>query len=188
MVERTYKLNSPVSIALLADFRNGDPDPVLSSLQAHRPDLIAIDIICGSQPKSEELVVKEQKNVLPLIRGCRKIAQAFLSLGNHEWCLHTDDLALLSSTEAVILNNTWIKRDRMVIGGLTSAYVTDYRRFVSALPAEVRAETRYPRKNSLSGIERLRTAGRFAFSTTVSGHLGRVGSLAGQKVCTMEGS
>ena len=160
MVERTYKLNCPVSIALLADFHNGDPSPVISSLQAHRPDLIAIagDIIYGSQPKSEELVVKEQKNVLPLVAGCASIAPTFLSLGNHEWCLHADDLALLASTGAVILDNTWIKHDGLVIGGLTSAFVTDYRRFVAALPTDVKAEKRYPRKDSLSGIEGLRTA------------------------------
>lgn len=160
MVETTYRLNCPVSIALLADFHNGDPAPVLKSLQAHRPDIIAIagDLIYGSQPDGNDLVVQKQANVLPLVRGCCEVAPTYISLGNHEWMLHADDLALLESTGAVVLDNTWVERDGLVIGGLSSAYVTDYRRFVAALPVDARAETRHPRKDSLSGVEGLRTA------------------------------
>ena len=82
LVETTYQiLSCPASIALLADFHNGDPEPVLLSLYEHRPDLIAIagDLIYGSQPRSPapdtepELVLKSQVNVLPWPRSIRMI-------------------------------------------------------------------------------------------------------------------
>ncbi len=103
-----------------------------------------------------------QENVLPFLQSCAAIAPTFLALGNHEWMLDDADLAAISSTGVAILDNCWVERvvdDRkVVIGGLTSSYVTDYRRFLSSLPVSVRASTRYPKKETSEGLKGLRTA------------------------------
>ena len=177
MVETIYTLPScPVHLALLADFHNGDPQPILSSLNRHRPDLIAIagDLIYGSQPRSldpnsePELVIKSQVNVLPLLTGCASIAPTFISLGNHEWMLNSEDLQLIKSTGAVVLDNRWehphvhqnnrgyyqTNRENLnnlenkicsdiTIGGLSSGYVEHYRRFLSSIPTSVKQKHRY---------------------------------------------
>ncbi len=93
-----------------------------------------------------------QANVLPFLRSCASIAPTFLSLGNHEWMLDEEDLRLLSSTGVTVLDNEWtsisIDGRKVVLAGLTSGYVTDYRDFRSTQPAE----PRYPRREDLYGI------------------------------------
>lgn len=96
--------------------------------------------------------VTSQANVLPFLRSCASIAPTFLSLGNHEWMVDQDDLDLLSSTGVTVLDNEWrsitVGGKEIVIGGLTSGYVADYRAFRS----ESRSTARYPRQESISGI------------------------------------
>ena len=159
MVETTYHIPScPVSVALLADFHNGGSEPILSSLNEHRPDLVAIagDLVYGSVPRSAapdtdpELVMKAQVNVLPLLSGCASIAPTFVSLGNHEWMLNSEDMHLIESTGAVVLDNRWTQftkhgenESRINIGGLSSGYVEDYRRFLTSVPKDVLQKQRY---------------------------------------------
>lgn len=71
-----------------------------------------------------------------------------MSLGNHEWIVDGTDLAALAATGVTLLDNSWIERDGLVIAGLTSGYVTDYRTF----RAESNGTARYPRQESISGI------------------------------------
>lgn len=156
MHETIYTLPScPVSIALLSDLHNHPFAPIIASLQKHSPDLICItgDVLYGSQPEGNELIVEKQENVMPFLRSCASIAPTYLSLGNHEWMLSADDMERIRSTGVVVLDNNWIERDGMVIGGLTSGYVTDYRSFRSTQPAE----PRYPRRDDFYGIGGVRT-------------------------------
>lgn len=92
--------------------------------------------------------VASQANVLPFLSVCASIAPTFLSLGNHEWMVDEEDLRLLSSTGVTVLDNEWVAKDGLVIGGLASGYVTDYRVFRSTQPAQ----PRYPRQETISGI------------------------------------
>ena len=58
----------------------------------------------------------------------------------------------MSSTGVIVLDNEWITTtvgyEKIVIAGLTSGYVTDYRSF----RAESGSPDRYPRQESISGI------------------------------------
>ena len=150
MVETTYHIPGAPRLALLADLHGRDPAPVFQSLRSHRPSLVCIcgDILYGSHPESDRSPLDTQEHVLPFLTGCAAIAPTFLSLGNHEWMLDEDDLAAIRSTGVVVLDNSWVEQNGVVIGGLTSGYVTDYRRFRATQDTSVR----YPRKDTISGI------------------------------------
>lgn len=143
-----------MSLALLSDLHNADPAPVIASLHSHRPDLIAItgDVLYGGRPEDDTSPVASQANVLPFLRSCASIAPTFMSLGNHEWMVDALDLRLLSSTVVIVLDNEWrsitVGNEKIIIAGLTSGYVTDYRAFRATQPAE----PRYPQQETISGI------------------------------------
>lgn len=153
-IETTYKVPGAPRLALLSDLHNADPAPVLQSLRSRRPDIIAItgDILYGGRPEGDISPLKTQKNVLPFLSSCASLAQTFLSLGNHEWMLDEEDIIALSSTGVTVLDNSYqtstVDKKKVVIGGLTSGYVSDYRRF----RAESGSSERYPLKESISGI------------------------------------
>ena len=157
MIETFYRIPGAPSHALLTDLHNADPAPVIASLRRHAPSMICIagDVLYGSHPEGDCSPLDTQENVLPFLRSCASIAPTFLSLGNHEWMLDDTDLAAITSTGVAILDNCWVERvvdDRkVVIGGLTSGYVMDYRRFLATLDEQERAEARYPKEHT-SGI------------------------------------
>ena len=153
-IETTYKIPDTPRLALLSDLHNADPAPVLQSLCSRCPDIIAItgDILYGGRPEGDQSPLISQINVLPFLSSCASIAPTFLSLGNHEWMLDKEDLATLSSTGVTVLDNSYqtstVDGKKVVIGGLTSGYVSDYRHF----RAESGSSDRYPLKESISGI------------------------------------
>lgn len=125
MRETSYVIPGvPGKLALLADFHNRPDSTILPSLHAHAPSLICIagDVVYGRDP------LKTQEHVLAFLWDCASIAPTFLSLGNHEQSLTTREIREIKRTGAVVLDNTWREMDGIVIGGLTSAYVTDRRR------------------------------------------------------------
>ena len=123
----------PCRLALLADSHNSEPRRILASLRDHAPNLICIagDFVYGNVPSTpDQLKMEESSNAMNLLHGCAEIAPTFLSLGNHEWMLNDADFRMIADTGAVVLDNTFIStriEDRdVVIGGLTSARVTEY--------------------------------------------------------------
>lgn len=146
MVETVYRIPGAPRLALLADLHGRDPAPVLSSLTTHRPSLICLagDIVYGTWPEDNVSPLVSQPNVLPFFRACAAIAPTFFSLGNHEQMLDQADLAAIADTGVVVLDNEWREWNGLVIGGLTSGYVTDYRRYKTELG---RVE-RYPKKEA----------------------------------------
>ncbi len=177
MVETIYTIHGcPLRLALLTDLHNKDCRPAIASVRAYNPDIIAIagDVIYGSRPNTdasaesclskakEPLIVQAQTNVLPFLKACTDIAPTYFSLGNHEYLLCDEDLHLIRSTGVTLLENTFtclpFGKDKIVIGGLSSAYVNDYRRFKANLPDFERNAKRYPRETSLSGAKGITTA------------------------------
>ena len=154
MVETIYKIPGAPRIALLADLHGRDPAPVLSSVRRYAPSLIAItgDILYGSHPEGDVSPLVPQTNVLPFLSSCASLAPTYFSLGNHEQMLDHRDIKEIEKTGVVVLDNAWreVEADgkAVVIGGLTSGYVTDYRRF----RATQDGKERYPKKENLSGI------------------------------------
>ena len=172
MVETTYSLDVPVSVALLADLHGRPYDHILSSLETYKPDLIAIagDIVYGSHPADDVSPLRSQGHVLPFLSACASLAPTFLSLGNHEWMLGAADLKLISSTGVTVLDNSYqpvmVGNVRIVIGGLTSAYVLDYRRFVAELDEPEQARLHYPRKETAEGLNSRREADKHTPDTS----------------------
>ncbi len=115
----------PVRIALVSDTHNTDPAPILRSLEKHRPAIIGIagDILAGHH-RGDGLIVQEEKNVLPLLRGCVDFAPTYFSIGNHEWMICDEDKDLIRSTGTNLLDNAredvTIQNQRLIIGGLSS--------------------------------------------------------------------
>ena len=130
MRETNYHLQAPIhlSIALLADLHNRPYQSIIDSLTVHRPDMICIagDLIYSITPTEDTPVVQIESNVLPFLVACRKLAPTFVSLGNHEWMLSDTDFQLIRSTGVTLLDNNWCVWNGLVIGGLSSARVTEY--------------------------------------------------------------
>jgi len=78
-----------------------------------------------------------------------------MSLGNHEQMLDDADLAAIAATGVTVLDNSWVEKDGLVIAGLTSGYVTDYRKAVEGIRSP---QNRYPAQQSISGLQGVRTA------------------------------
>ena len=153
-IETMYHIPNCPSIALLTDFHNSDPTPIIASLEQHSPELICIagDIIVGKRPEGDVSPLNTQEHVLPFLQACASIAPTFLSLGNHEWMLDENDLSALSSTSVTVLDNSFstaaVNGENIVIGGLTSGFVTDYRHFRK----ECANVDRYPQREDMHGI------------------------------------
>ncbi len=135
----------PCRLALLADSHNKDMSSALASLRAHRPDIICIsgDFVYGNVPSTPGqpnlLKMEESIPAMNLLHGCAEIAPTFVSLGNHEWMLSPSDLDLIRSVGAVVLDNAWmttvVDGKKIVIGGLTSARVTEYQSWRQTHPS-----------------------------------------------------
>ncbi len=154
MQESFYTIPDAPRLALLSDLHNADPAPVISSLRTHRPEIIAItgDVLYGSRSEGDRSPLLTQEHVLPFLSSCVAVAPTFLSLGNHEWIVDSADIKEIEKTGVIVLDNSYqtirIDGRKIVIGGLTSAYVTDYRRIRSAFPAE----PRYPHREDIAGV------------------------------------
>ncbi len=135
MKERIYRIRAgiPRTIALLSDLHAEDGNRAVKILERRRPDLIAVtgDLFLGYKPKEGDNLTVLQPKVLPFLRSCAALAPTYISLGNHEWLLSPTDFRAMRSTGALLLDNEWIRDEHtgLLIGGLTSGMVMDYRRF-----------------------------------------------------------
>ena len=81
------------------------------------------------------MLFRSERNVLLFLSECAQIAPTYMSLGNHEIMLNQDDFDLIAQTGVELLDNRFVKTDKYVIGGLTSAYVSRYRREIEEMEA-----------------------------------------------------
>ncbi len=182
MVETTYYIPNSPRLALLSDLHGRDPAPVLTSVRSHAPSLVCIcgDILYGSHPEGDRSPLDTQEHVLPFLSGCAAIAPTFLSLGNHEWALDQADLQTIKNTGVTVLDNEWCEIEvdgkKIVLAGLTSGYVTDYRRF----RATQDGKERYPKKENLSVIGGAVTASQHVPDTS---WMDEFAAQPGLKVC-----
>ena len=131
MIENNYSISSSLSltIAHISDLHNREGSRVIESLKRKQPDIIAItgDIVLRRKPRGDNLIVESERNILPFLSACARIAPTYMSLGNHEIMLCEKDFERIRRTGVKVLDNTWVEKDEYVIGGLTSAYVLKYR-------------------------------------------------------------
>lgn len=104
----------PLRAALVADFHNGDPAPLLEALRALSPDVI---LVAGDTVHDADRADRG----LALLRSLITVAPVFCSLGNHEW--RCEDIeARIRKTGVRLLDNTYARLGGFVIGGLSSGY------------------------------------------------------------------
>lgn len=134
MTETHYTIEGcPISIALLADAHDTDPEPILTSLRRHAPALIAVtgDVVRGSKPCLGARV-EESQNAMELLRACAGLAPTFMSIGNHEAYLSPADIESIRAAGVTLLDNSFtaltLEERRVVVGGLSSGYYTAYQR------------------------------------------------------------
>ena len=141
MQETFYEFSVPLMTALVADLHDQPYSEVLHSLRNQKPDIICVagDFTHGGFPSSG-LKMESTQYALSFLQDCSSVAPVFVSLGNHEWLLCEQDLAAIRSTGATVLENSFVRYQNVLIGGLTSARFTAYREFREGFPSET-----YPR-------------------------------------------
>ena len=143
MIEKNYGISGDIflTIAHISDLHNKDGRQAIESMRNRKPDIIVItgDLVLRRRPTDDMLIVQSEKNVLPFLSECAQIAPTYMSLGNHEVMLNQDDLELISQTGVELLDNRFVKTDKYVIGGLTSAYVSRYRSEIEEMEAGEKA-------------------------------------------------
>lgn len=140
MKETFYRIDAGMEmrLALITDIHNRRGLEVIRSLKDRRPDMILLagDLVQRrrSEIRNGEIINRnvalgeKQENVLPFLRDCRAVAPVFMSLGNHEWMLSGRDLEDLKETGAVILDNEYVRKGELVLGGLTSGGFYGYKK------------------------------------------------------------
>ena len=118
----------PVLVAQVSDLHERPYDGVIASLKRNRPDLICItgDFFFG-RPVQTGLKV-DAAELLPFFSACASLAPCFVSLGNHEWMIQAEDIALINETGVHVLDNAFTAFDiggtHLTLGGLSSARVS----------------------------------------------------------------
>ena len=119
-----YKINTskriqPIRIALVADLHGNSFSDVINTLKNKRPDIITI---VGD-------IIKHDNDAYPIdfFELCASVAPTFFSLGNHERKITSDHIKSIQKTGVVVLDNSWTKWNSLIIGGMTSAFVTEWR-------------------------------------------------------------
>lgn len=140
MKETFYRIDAgtEMRLALITDIHNRRGLEVIRSLENRKPELILLagDLVLRQRSEvrdgdiaNRNVVLEEkQENVLPFLRDCLAVAPVYMSLGNHEWMLSTRDLEELREAGAVILDNEFVRKDSLVLGGLTSGGFYGYKK------------------------------------------------------------
>lgn len=140
MKETFYRIDAGMEmrLALITDIHNRRGMEVIRSLEGMKPDLILLagDLVQRrrSEVRNGEIMNRnvalgeKQVNVLPFLRDCCAVAPVFMSLGNHEWMLSRLDLEELRKTGAAVLDNEFVRKGGLVLGGLTSGGFYGYKK------------------------------------------------------------
>lgn len=150
-----------LTIALVTDLHERDPEPLLVQLGQLRPDLICVAgdtferfRVNGhlTEPnwmvrllfRLDDLFLKAEapshstENAYRFVREAGSLAPVFLSLGNHEAFLNPEDRTVLEEAGAVLLDNRFVSWQGLTIGGLSSlgVHTPEGRQFLQEFSAE----------------------------------------------------
>ena len=160
-------------LAVLADFHDRDPEPVLNMLRDDTPDAIMIpgDIVHGFFPEGETYLLDRCRNAIAFLQGCCEIAPTYMSVGNHEALLCSDEYYMLRAIGVTVLDNEYTElrfrsehssskatadsSEKIFAGGLTSAHTLSYHRFRDDYNRENGTEgfVRYPYRKKPKDLE-----------------------------------
>ncbi len=109
----------PFRIAQISDLHGKAYESIVEILRENNPDYIAItgDMLNGDSDDFQ----------YDFFRDCVSISPSFLSLGNHERKITDVQLKKVEKTGVYVLDNSWIKIGKLLFGGMTSAFVTEWR-------------------------------------------------------------
>lgn len=112
---RSPKLTQPLHAAFVSDLHNGAYDDVLDAL--HRVDVI---LIGGDLVKRYD---DRYDRALSFLKAAPRLAPTFYAVGNHERKLPSYEAywQLVKQTDAVTLENRWVRFGGVVLGGMSSA-------------------------------------------------------------------
>ncbi|MBO6046650.1 MAG: metallophosphoesterase [Erysipelotrichaceae bacterium] len=147
-ITTTYELpfDRDMRIVLLSDLHQRDPEPAIMLTKELRPDIICVAgdtferydrhlhplyktpaaIILMVLSKTLDYLTNYPRehppvnNAYALLEGLSTIAPVFLSLGNHESYLKEEDLDIINKYHITLLDNTYVRYDDIVIGGLST--------------------------------------------------------------------
>ena len=113
-----YRLSyggEPIRAAMVADFHDRDPEPILAAIREAAPHVILVtgDVVHDAS---------HTERAMAFLRGASIIAPTFCSIGNHETKSGEDIVSRLAATGATVLDNAYVRFGDLVIGGLTSGF------------------------------------------------------------------
>ena len=147
----TGQLSKQYRVALVADTHNTQCDRIVDDLERHSPDIIVLagDIVYGAEIdrstfpyNPQKLWLKEFANADQQVHALPDIAPTFFSYGNHEWLLTPADEKRIEEARIKVLHNTWTEYGELIIGGLSSPDVGNYRIFQDEYRREHPSDTR----------------------------------------------
>lgn len=132
-----------LTVALVSDVHQREPEGVLTALQTINPDLICMpgDILerndKGSDPRQsmgDKSLYRNvnarlrrghlrggSENAYRLFREAGKLAPVFMSVGNHEWYFSEEDKQVMAHSGVILLDNQDVLWKEIRIGGLSPA-------------------------------------------------------------------
>ena len=111
-------IENNIIFAVVSDLHGYPADPILDKINGIEPHgvLIPGDVIHDDD---------NYKNGIDLLERCVKNYPTFVSIGNHEFKMSCDPVALLKETGARVLDNEYAEFMGITIGGITSGFTKD---------------------------------------------------------------
>lgn len=111
-------VNEKICFAFVSDLHHCENGPVINAIDAVSPDAV---LVGGDFMHNMSFYTKG----FDFLRICAKKYSVFCSLGNHEGRYEGDIYKAVEDTGAVLLDNTHTVFEDVLIGGLTSGFLTD---------------------------------------------------------------
>lgn len=115
--EIKVNLSKRYKIAVISDLHGNSGLEVIKSIEAQRPDIIAI---CGDLVDSNR---NDWPTTMIFLEKCTSISRTYLSFGNHDYVITINEIELMKDKGVHVLNDEWeLFNDEICIGGLTSSF------------------------------------------------------------------
>lgn len=124
MKETYYHISSnyviaPITVALITDLHGKTFQKITNSLHQNHPDIITIvgDLIHNDYDQYP----------FDFLKKCSSISPTIFTLGNHERKITNQQIDEIKKANVIVLDNEWVRVKNIVIGGMTSPFVTEWR-------------------------------------------------------------